>query len=128
MPLPPTQLLIERYGVDNAWEDPESGSGCLGKNRLLAMIGAQQISHQLATGTNGNGISSSLIGTAGADKLKVQGRALTNKWKTMQVYLISKEQLLDSLTFPSTGLTPMEEMLMRGLWEYIDYPSWISAV
>ena len=104
----------------------EVDQGVSENNRLLAMIGAQQISHQLAAGTNGNGISRSLIGTAGADKLKVRGRALTNKWKTMQIYLISKEQLLDSLTSPSTGLTPTEEMLVRGLWEDIDQPGWMD--
>lgn len=71
-------------------------------------------------------LSRSLVGTAGADKLKVQGRALTNKWKTVQIYLISKEQLLDSLTSPSTGLIPTEEVLVRGLWEYTDQPGWMD--
>lgn len=71
-------------------------------------------------------LSHSLVGTVGADKLKFQGRALTNKWKRIQIYLITKDQLLGSLSSPSTGLTPPEEALVKALWAYADQPGWMD--
>ena len=71
-------------------------------------------------------LSKALVGVTGAEKFKIQGRALTNKWNVVQIALITKEQMLQSLISRSTGMNAREESLARALWSYETQPGWMD--
>lgn len=72
-------------------------------------------------------LSRALVGETGAEKLKTPGRALTNKWKVSQIALISKDEMLKSLSSPSSsGLDVNEEKLAKALWSYTEQPGWMD--
>lgn len=71
-------------------------------------------------------LSRALVGTTGAEKLKTPGRALTNKWGYTQIAMITKEQMLKSLSSPSSGMNPSEEKLASELWSYAEQPGWMD--
>jgi|GEM_PF-4201985 len=71
-------------------------------------------------------LSKALIGVTGAEKFKVPGRALTNKWNAIQISLIRKEEMLESLVSRSTGMNAKEEALARALWSYETQPGWMD--
>lgn len=71
-------------------------------------------------------LSRSIVRTGGAEKIKVRGRALTNNFGTIQMYLLEKEEFAAAFISPGTGMTKEEEHLAQALYSYAVKPGWMS--
>ena len=72
------------------------------------------------------GLSRTILQTAGAERLKYKGRALSNRWGEVQLYLVTKEQLLGAFRSQDTGMTPDETRLARFLYSFPDRTGWVD--
>ena len=73
----------------------------------------EQMSTRLCFQVSNASTSKIVLGRSGAEKIKYQGRALTNRWGMVQSYFVSKKDL--AKRNPQTGMTTEEEALANYL-------------
>ena len=73
-------------------------------------------------------LSRSIVRTGGAEKIKVRGRALTNLFGTIQMYMLEKDAFATAFLSAATGMTKGEEDLARALYSYKTKPGWMDIV
>ena len=71
-------------------------------------------------------LSRTILQSGGAEHLKHKGRSLTNRWGEVQLYLVTKDQLVAAFRNKETGMTPDETSLARFLYSYPEKPGWVD--
>jgi DNA segregation ATPase FtsK/SpoIIIE-like protein len=71
-------------------------------------------------------LSRTILQTGGAERLKYKGRALSNRWGELQLFLVTKDQLVAAFRSQDTGMTPDENRLARFLYSYPEKAGWVD--
>jgi hypothetical protein len=71
-------------------------------------------------------LSRTILQTGGAERLKYKGRALSNKFGELQLFLVTKDQLVAAFRSKDTGMTPDENRLARFLYSYPEKTGWVD--